>query len=309
MPGCDVKRILLIFLLAASLFGSAYTILQDDVTIDWLQIELWPEYDRTDMLVIYRFSLSPDVSLPANLEIHIPHQAGDPYKVAMQDIDGLLYRLNYSTRQEDDWTVVTFTTPSPDVQIEFYDPRLRRDGTLRSYNFRWYGDYAIKSCAINIKEPLNATNLQSVPATKPGVGVIGEQQNYEAQLGEIDAGVNFFVRLTYDKADDTLVSSLEESVQPISPINDQISGRTSFKEVLPWVFAMSGIILIFSAVFLYLRTYHLPRAKQQEEEKEPPQLEYYDIDPSSIYCHRCGKRAVKGDVYCRICGEKLRIDQ
>ena len=305
-----MKKLIIIFVILVSLCTTAYRALQEDVAIEWLQIELWPEYDRADMLVIYRFSLSSDVSLPANLELHIPYQAGDPYKVAMQDIDGLLYRLNYSTREEDDWTVVSFTTPSPDVQIEFYDPRLRRDGDLRSYNFRWYGDYAINSCSISIKEPLNATDLQTVPATKPGVSVIGEQLNYEAQIGEINAGENFFVRLIYHKPDDILVSSLEESVQPISPINDQISGRTSFKEVLPWVFAMAGVVLLFSAVFFYLRSYRLPRVKvQEEEEKEIPPFDYFDVDPSAIYCHRCGKRAVKGDVYCRICGEKLRMDQ
>jgi hypothetical protein len=306
--GMGVKKFLFVFLIITSLLGSAFSTLQDEITIDWMQIELWPEYDREDILVIYRFSLSPDVSLPANLEIHIPRQAGDPYKVAMQDIDGLLYRLNYSTRLEDEWIVVTFTTPSPDVQIEFYDPRLRREDTLRSYSFRWYGDYAIKACTINIKEPLNATNLQTVPATKPGVGVIGEQQIYETQLGEIDDEENFFVRLTYDKPDNALVSSLEESVQAIAPINDQINGRTSLKEVLPWVFGMVGNLLILLAVFLYFRTNQNPRIKVPEED-EVSQFEYYDVDPAAVYCHRCGKRAVKGDVYCRICGEKLRMEQ
>jgi hypothetical protein len=276
--------------------------------MDWLQIELWPEYDREDMLVIYRFSLSADVSLPANLEIHIPHQAGDAYKVAMQDIDGLLYRLDYATRIEDDWIVVTFTTPAPEVQIEFYDPRLRRDGSLRSYNFRWYGDYYAKSCTINIKEPLNATNLQTLPASLPGVGVIGDQTSYEAQLGEIEAQSSFFVRLTYEKADNLLVSSMEESVQAVSPINGQISGRTSLKEILPWVFGVVGVVLISMAVFLYLRTYHVSKKQSPEVVKSNFQPDYRDVDPSAVYCHRCGKRAVKGDVYCRICGEKLRME-
>jgi hypothetical protein len=303
-----MKKIFLVFFLITWLFCSGFTFLQEDITIDWLQIELWPEYDREDMLVIYRFSLSSDVSLPAKMEIHIPYQAGDPYKVAMQDIDGLLYRLDYSIRIENEWVIISFTTPSPDVQIEFYDPRLQISDMQRSYNFKWFGDYAIKSCSLNIKEPLNATKLQSVPLTAPGVGVLGTQQNYEAQLGAIEAGENFFVRLTYQKPDNLLVSSLEESVQPVSPINDQISGRTSLKEIMPWVFGMVGIVLIFSAVFLYYRMNKAPNTQADETVKPASPMDYSDLDPSAVYCHRCGKRAVKGDIFCRICGEKLRVE-
>ena len=28
---------------------------------------------------------------------------------------------------------------------------------------------------------------------------------------------------------------------------------------------------------------------------------------SSVYCHRCGRRAALSDVFCRSCGTKLRI--
>ena len=303
-----MKKIIQVLLLAACLFCSGFVFFQEEVTIDWLQIELWPEYDREEMLVIYRFTLSSDVSLPAKMEIHIPYQAGDPYKVSMQDIDGLLYRLDYSTRIENEWVVISFTTPSPDVQIEFYDPRLQISDMQRSYNFKWFGDYAINSCSLNIKEPLNATNLQSVPLTSPGVGVLGTQQNYEAQIGAIQTGENFFVRLTYKKSDNLLVSSLEESVQSVSPINDQISGRTSFRQIIPWVFSMVGIVFIFSAVFLYYRTNQTANVRPEEASKPAYPVDYSDLDPSAVYCHRCGKRAVKGDVFCRICGEKLRMD-
>jgi hypothetical protein len=303
-----MKKLLQLLFLMILLLSSGFTILQDEITIDWLQIELWPEYDREDVLVIYRFSLSSDVSLPANIEIHIPSQAGDPFKVAMQDIDGLLYRLDYSIRMEDDWVVVSFTTPSPEVQIEFYDPRLLISDTQRSYNFKWFGDYAINSCSINIKEPLNATQMHSVPLTVPGVTVLGTQQNYQAQLGAIEAGENFFVRLTYKKPDNLLVSSVEESVQAAAPINDQISGRTSLKDIMPWVFGMVGMVFIFSAVFLYFRTNQVSGPHAVEPLKTTITVDYSDLDPSAVYCHRCGKRAVKGDVFCRICGEKLRME-
>ncbi|MBI9048051.1 MAG: hypothetical protein JEZ00_01410 [Anaerolineaceae bacterium] len=303
-----MKKSLFLLALVLLLLSSAFSTVPHEINLEWLQIELWPEYDREDMLVIYRFSLASDTALPTALELHIPSEAGDAYQVAMRDIDGLLYHLDYSLKLEGDWMVVSFITPSPEVQIEFYDPRLRHDGIQRSYNFRWYGDYLINNCSIHVKEPLNTTNLRTLPATEPGVGVIGDQQNYEAQLGMIERGSSFYVRLTYDKSDDLLLSSLSEKVQPAAPIDDQIRGRTSFKEILPWVFGMLGIVLLFAILLLYVNSRQLPKGDSFSTDTANQLTDYSDVEPKAVYCHRCGKRAVKGDFYCRICGEKLRME-
>ena len=301
------KYYFLFLILFIFIAGSSFNRYKNDIRLDWLKIELWPEYDREDMLVIYRFSLSSNVSLPAEVEIHIPARAGDAYQVAMQDLDGLLYRLNYSITSEGDWILVSFTTPSPDVQIEFYDPALQRSDIHRSYEYVWYGDYQVDQCSVHIKEPLNTTNLTTIPITEPALGFIGDQQTYEVQLGLIEKGSTFSMQLDYDKEDDTLHSSQEESVKPISPINDQIKGRTSINEVLPWIFIMVGIVLIFAGVLLFMNAKNYPRM-QIENSEGLPQTDYSDVEPKAVYCHRCGKRAIKGDYYCRICGEKLRME-
>jgi hypothetical protein len=297
------------FILVILIFfaGSSFNHYMNDIRLDSLKVELWPEYDREDMLVIYRFSLASDVSLPANVEIHIPARAEDAYQVAMQDLDGLLYRLDYSIKTEGDWMQVSFTTPSPDIQMEFYDPALQRNEDHRSYEFVWYGDYQVDQCSVHIKEPLNATDLTTIPNTEPALGGIGDQLTYEVRLGLIEKNNPFSLQLHYDKADDTLRSSQEESVKSISPITDQIKGRTSFDEVYPWIFAMLGIVLIFASILLFINGRNYPR-RQTESGDDLPQTDYSDVEPKAVYCHRCGKRAIKGDYYCRICGEKLRTE-
>lgn len=298
---------ILLCLLLTLISGNAFNAFQSEITLDTLKVELWPEYDREDMLVIYRLSLASDGALPADVKLHIPSRNGDVYQVAMKDLDGLLYKLDYSIDMEKDWMVISFTTPTPDVQIEFYDPELHRNGDHRSYEFVWYGDYQVNQCSVLIKEPLNASNLVSIPTTEPAIGFTGAQQIYEVQLGLIEQNSSFNLQLHYDKPDDILLSSQEENVQPVAPIDDQIKGRTSFNEVLPWIFAMLGIIILFAAVLLYIKSRNYPHQKGNSS-VAIGQTDYSDVEPKAVYCHRCGKRAIKGDYYCRICGEKLRTE-
>jgi hypothetical protein len=301
-------RFYMTFLLLFIFIGNtAFNVFQGEIILDSLKVELWPEYDREDMLVIYRLSLGADVALPADVEIHVPSRVGDMYQVAMKDLDGLLYKLDYSIDMEKEWMVVSFTTPTPDVQIEFYDPALGLNGDHRSYEFVWFGDYRVNQCSVIIKEPLNASNLVSIPNAEPEVGFAGAQQIYEVQMGLIEQGSSFTLQLDYDKPDNILLSSLEEDVQPVAPIDDQIKGRTSFNEVLPWVFTMLSVIILFAAIILYLNSRNYPHKKLNNGDTIV-QTDYSDVEPKAIYCHRCGKRAIKGDYYCRICGEKLQTE-
>ena len=57
---------------------------QDEVRLAYLQVDLWPEYDRPEMLVILRASLAADVSLPVDVTFRIPAAVGDPNAVAVE---------------------------------------------------------------------------------------------------------------------------------------------------------------------------------------------------------------------------------
>jgi hypothetical protein len=72
---------------------SAFTVLaQDDVSFSKLEIDLWPEYDRPEVLVIYRISLDPAASLPADLTLRIPVDA-QVNAVAARQADGGLFNI------------------------------------------------------------------------------------------------------------------------------------------------------------------------------------------------------------------------
>jgi hypothetical protein len=107
------------------------------IALDALEIDFWPEYDQPSMLVIYRLTLAAETGMPATLALRIPTSVGTPYNVAYKDADGQLYNLTYTRDVQGDWTLITFTTITNQVQAEYYDPALAKAGTRRTYAFEW----------------------------------------------------------------------------------------------------------------------------------------------------------------------------
>ena len=85
-----LKRFLYLIFLLVLVFPMGVSA-QDDVRLAYLQIDLWPEYDRSEMLVILRASLAADVSLPVDVTFRSPAAAGEPNAVAVRQPDGSLF--------------------------------------------------------------------------------------------------------------------------------------------------------------------------------------------------------------------------
>ncbi|RPI55590.1 MAG: hypothetical protein EHM56_05140, partial [Chloroflexi bacterium] len=73
-----------------------------------LSIALWPEFDRSEMLVIYQGALASETPLPAAVEIRIPARVGRPTAVAFLSEAGERLNQQYTTRVEGEALVVSF---------------------------------------------------------------------------------------------------------------------------------------------------------------------------------------------------------
>ncbi len=281
---------------------------QEEIKIGRLQIDIWPEYDRPDVLVIYRIVLSPENALPAKMELRIPLEANKPLNLAGKDADGMLYNLDYTTRIEGDWIWVSFTTPSQEIQLEYYDPRLLKTDLTREFEYRWPGDYMVDETVIQIQEPINTTRMEISPDLGEGVPGNDGLTYYISSIGSLDKNTPFSIQIEYDKTDDTLSSS-QVPVFPSEPIGQQTQGRTSLGEVIPWVLGVLGAVMIVGGGFWY---WHTGRDIQKTRKKHRQTRSLDDegkIQPgTAIYCHKCGKRAADGDLFCRVCGTKLQIE-
>lgn len=291
---------LVVFLLQASQARA-----ETQPVIDRLQVDIWPEFDRPEVLVIYHITLASEVSLPVKLSLRLPKSSGGPGNLAMKDTDGLLYNLDYtSTTPPGDWMVVTFTAPSAEVQLEYYDSDLKRSGIQRTYQFTWPADYTVSSLTVTVQQPTNASNMQISPNMGAGRLAADGFNYYTSVLGEDKAGAQLILQLSYDKTDNDL-SSTSQPVQAVLPVNTSTNGRTSLQGLLPWIFGGLGVVMVGGAGIWFWQVYRMKNDSAHRRHSHAAVASRNG--KTAVYCHQCGREAGPGDTYCRSCGTRLRI--
>jgi len=278
---------------------------QDEILIENMQVSIWPEYDRPSLLIIYHISLSPQTSLPASLSLRIPADAGRPHAVAMQDPAGL-YNLDYEMSAAGDWIEINFTTPMPDVRLEYYDPQIDTNQPERNFTFRWPGDYDVENLSLQIQQPPTATNMVFKPVLGSGRPGNDGLTYYNYVVGQVDAETTFELVVSYDKPDDQLTSANQfQPVQPQDPVNLATARRITIDQVLPWALGGLSLLLISVGGIWLWRTGRPPQPSQTRPRHARKEGQPAQANGEAIFCRQCGKKAGQGDLFCRACGTKL----
>jgi len=275
---------------------------QDQVLLGALEVLLWPEYDKPEMLVIYKVTLQPDV-VPAVLTFHIPIAAGKPLVAIRDEDDGNLYEADYTTQAGSEWLEVTFEATSAIFQIEYYDPRLIKQGPSRSFEYTWPGDYAVVSASIVAQQPLEASQMQFTPGEVNSFTGVDNLLYYAHPIGTLRKDQTYSFSLSYQKPSDALTFE-KQQVHPAGALP-----QSMWTLGLPWALGVLALVLIAGGVFIYWRS-GLPQAgeKKQRRRKAAAQANgETSAEESGVYCHRCGRRGALSDVFCRSCGTKLRV--
>ncbi len=302
-----MKRLVIIICILAGLFlGPVLAVkAQGPVEFDSMEIDIWPEYDRPEVLVIYKITLTTQTSMPAQVSLRMPKNAIQPPTVAMQDVDGLLYNLNYTTANDGDFVKVNFTAPSSKLQFEYYDPGITRNGEARNYNYHWTGDYAVHNMVLVVQQPLHANQMTILPSQ--GQASVGPDKltYYGNEIGAVQSGASFTYKINYTNSDGLTAPS--GSVQPSNPIPAPGSGFPQIPTVV--IIAALGVVLVAGGLgwFFWQRQPRLRRATEHRHAPARPNVRgvpetHYS---QSVYCQQCGKRAMPDDVFCRICGTRL----
>lgn len=288
------------------------------VTLQAVRVDVWPEYDQPSVLVIYNLTLASTVSLPASLSVRIPASAAKPAAVAMQDVAGL-YNLNYTVAAAGDWVEVRFTTPVPEVRVEYYDP-LQKTGGTRNFTFRWPGDYAVENLTIKVQQPLGATGFTFRPDIGAGRADNDGLTYFTQVIGKVTAGTTFDLAMSYNKTSDALTNPQQFTpAEANQPVDANTPGRVKlFKGISmtrPQLILLGlGLLLIIGGVGWYYQTGARARmasgASSAGGRKRHVRAESA-VEPvgglhEGAFCHQCGKKAGPGDVFCRACGTRLR---
>lgn len=299
------KFCLLGLILTALLLPMGRVQAQTAVTMDSLEIDLWPEFDRPEMLVIYRITLAPDVQLPVTMSLHIPTAAGNPFNVAVSESDGMLYNAVYTRTVEGDLAKITFTATTPNIQFEYYDPGLKKNGNDRNFAYTWNGEAAVKALTVQVQQPVGAKQVVITPDLGAGITGEGGLLYCTGMLGSVPAGNKFSLSISYQKATSEL-SSASMNVQPVATLDTRSPGRIfTDQSMLLTGGVVLGMVLVGGGLWLFFNQNRGNR--RAGEHKRHERVVNVDADDDSpIYCFQCGRRASDGDVFCRACGARLR---
>jgi len=263
------------------------------------------------MLVILRASLAADVSLPVEVTFRIPAAAGEPNAVAVRQPDGALLNAMFEQRAETQWSYVTVTATSPDIQLEYYDPQLEKRDDTRHFEFVWLGEYDVESMLVQVQQPLGSSQMSIEPDLGEFEAGSDGMQYYIMEIGAPSAGDEFSVQLDYKKSTDAL--SIESfQVQPSAPITEGSprSSDVDLLSLLPWLLGGLGVLLVVGGIFWYWRSgqdgSEPKRTSRGRRAASVPQDLIDEEAAQGAYCHQCGKRAASGDRFCRTCGTRLR---
>jgi hypothetical protein len=301
------KLLLALFVLLFLILPSA-TRAQNPLDLSSLKIGIWPEFDKPSVLVIYQATLSSSTAYPASVAFRIPATAGEPNAVAALQADGSLINITYSRNVSGQWAVISFTTSTPEVQLEYYDPSLSKNGEARHFSYTWPGDYAVSQLTIQVQQPTGTTNMRISPSL--GSGAVGtDNLTYFTQnIGSITDGQNFQITIDYQKSDDVLsVETLP--IESSAPIPQGTSIDLNVLPWLPWALGIVGAVLIVGGVIWFWQTGQQrpalrPRRQRSRKTSNEPELSPGDGE-EAIYCSQCGKRAMPGDQFCRSCGSQI----
>ncbi len=267
-----------------------------------VSVNLWPEYDQPGLLVIYHIELAPDTTLPAVFELRVP--AGSQVNaVAVLDSAKGLVNAPYESTPQGDWSALSITTNSLQLQVEYY-VTLVKDGSDRRISYQWPGDNRVDTLDVNFLLPPAADLIKIDPApmtTGPGQGGL---TNYLIRTANPPSGQPFTVTIEYTRQTNELgIASLP--VQAISTPGAGTPGQPA-ASLWSWVLGGLGLLLVVGGVIGFVGLRRGNRAPTgRRERKVPPSGE----ESEPIYCSECGKRARPGDIFCRTCGARLEQNQ
>lgn len=273
---------------------------QNGITIKELRVQLWPEYDHPDMLVMHSFSLTEDSTLPAEFQIQIPANAN--LNAVAKTKNNSMVNVPYDAPvAEGDWIVITMLIDDfANYRVEYYLP-LEKKGASRNYSYLWQSDYHVQEMFLQFQQPPNSTNLSLTP-TFPTITPVADGSIYhDMVLGSVAGGEDFTLSISYDKANDDLtISALPVEV---GGALESSSNRFSVSDSLPTILVGAGVLLIAGGlVFFFMAGRSADMSKKSRQRHAPSTASA----GGNVYCHECGARARSGDKFCRSCGARTR---
>jgi len=285
---------------------------QEPPSLSTLEVSLWPEFDRPEVLVIYRGLFEEGTPLPVLVEIRIPARAGQPTAVAYVGEDGQRFNQQYTTRSEGDWLIVSFELGEQGFQLEYYDP-LPVDSTgQRSYTFSYTADYPVTSMILELQQPPSAEDLSLDPPADSSSTASDGLVYHVLDVGALEQGEEQSWTVSYQKSNADLSVPMSSDAEPPATTPSPADGDDS--TVLIFLVAFVTLVAVGAAAFwLGGRTQPisqpaLPGSEGRKRRGSGRGGQTRDqelsglVASTAIFCRQCGTKLRSDSVFCHKCG-------
>jgi len=277
-----------------------------------LEIELWPDYDQPQVLVLLTGTLGDSAATPATVTLPIPTAATINAVAHVNAGSGDME--NVSDVNSDTPGELTFTTPSPTFRIEYYLP-YNSDGDRHDFTFGWRSDMTIDQLLATVQQPAGASDFQLSPAAaQTRIGADGLTYHaFDAQA--LPAGQEFSVTASYDLAGGELsadvVPTLQPQVQGPLPLVSEPAQPADTGLNWALVAIIAGGLIIVAAVVWFLFSSNTTRRKRTPRPRPVRHAKPRGSRPSATpsaaqFCHNCGQPIDDEDRFCRNCGTPVK---
>ncbi|MFZ5827817.1 MAG: hypothetical protein ACOY94_26225 [Bacillota bacterium] len=196
--------------LLATPISTAYAAGDREIIIQEMTIDLRPEYDTSDVLIIYDFSLTNTGKTPYTAEVsfHVPKGATNQVHICEQvGTDKHALCRPYKTEETGDSTLMTWKPSKPiepgqsyPIYVEYYYNPIQGAAEKR-IDFLYHPSYTVENLRMSVTQPLRSSDwtLHPAPASTGGAG--DGMTRYYYSWKNVDEGKPVSLAITYTKAD------------------------------------------------------------------------------------------------------------
>lgn len=286
------------------LFSATVSFSQEkNISISRLAISLWPEYDNSQVLVMYKGSVSAGVKLPTEIHFNILPGTIDPH-VASVTLTGAHIHDQFDVKVDEKGTYVSFVLKEQNFHLEYYfnpfTPGVK--DKVFSYSYKTY--YPVSNFSYEVQQPLGAFDFKTTPISfqtyKDEKGITHSQ----VSAGSLAAGETKSVNVSYYK------SSTENSLQKL---------KKKEKGTNVYTLISTGVLILLVGLMIY--SYYGNSGKKRSKVQragakrkshtasananDSSEKLVYRSDRKPQFCSNCGEKVGKDAQFCGDCGNPI----
>jgi hypothetical protein len=265
--------------------------------IDSLGIEIWPDYDKTSVLVLMTGSLPGDTLLPATVTLPLPETAQLNAVARIDGRDGNMKDDIFSSPEPSG--MLTFTTPDLRFRVEYYVPYSVNENR-HSFGYTWLAGVTVNNFQLRVQRPTSAGTLNTAPAPSD---VVRGQDGFDYHVypaRTVAAGQTVSLQVDYPMTSTQLSAANMASPNTNLPAA-ALPATPGSGSGINWalVAVVSGGFIIIAALIWSISSRRSPpgisESNDSRAEKPSP----------AKFCRNCGETVDKGDKFCSGCGAEL----